>query len=42
MEPFWQRELLEIQDEIARLDRLDPVFQAGIERWWDGNKGKEA
>lgn len=41
MEPFWQRELLEIQDETARLDRLDPVFQAGIERWWE-NKGKEA
>ena len=41
MDPFWQRELLEIQDETARLDRLDPVFQAGIERWWE-NKGKEA
>lgn len=41
MDPFWQRELLEIQDETARLDRLDPVFQAGIERWW-ANKGKEA
>ncbi len=41
MDPFWQRELLEMQDETARLDRLDPVFQAGIERWW-ANKGKEA
>ncbi|MBT8395877.1 MAG: LON peptidase substrate-binding domain-containing protein [Gemmatimonadetes bacterium] len=34
MDPFWQRELLELRDESARLDRLDPVFQAGIERWW--------
>lgn len=41
MDPFWQRELLEIQDETVRLDRLDPVFQAGIERWW-ANKGTEA
>ena len=35
MDPFWQRELLELRDELARLDRLDPVFQAGIERWWE-------
>jgi Lon protease-like protein len=34
MDPFWQRELLELQDEVARLDRLDPIFQAGLERWW--------
>jgi len=34
MDPFWQQELLEMRDEAARLDRLDPVFQAGIERWW--------
>jgi Lon protease-like protein len=41
MEPFWQRELLEMRDEAARLDRLDPVFQAGIERWWE-RRGNEA
>jgi len=35
MDTFWQQELLEMQDEAARLDRLDPVFQAGIERWWE-------
>jgi Lon protease-like protein len=37
MDPFWQQEILELRDEAARLDRLDPVFQAGIERWWDPN-----
>ena len=41
MDPFWQRELLELRDESKRLDRLDPVFQAGIERWWE-HKGNEA
>ena len=41
MDPFWQRELLELRNELARLDRLDPVFQAGIERWWE-KKGSEA
>jgi Lon protease-like protein len=41
MDPFWQRELLEIRNEAERLDRLDPVFQAGIERWWE-HKGNEA
>jgi len=41
MDPFWQTELLELRDECARLDRLDPVFQAGIERWWE-NRGREA
>lgn len=41
MDPFWQRELLELTDELERLDRLDPVFQAGIERWWE-QKGNEA
>jgi Lon protease-like protein len=41
MDPFWQQELLELQDEVARLDRLDPVFQAGIERWWE-HRGNEA
>lgn len=35
MDPFWQQELLELRNEQERLDRLDPVFQAGIERWWD-------
>jgi len=35
MDPFWQQELLELRDEAERLSRLDPVFQAGIERWWD-------
>jgi ATP-dependent Lon protease len=41
MDPFWQRELLELTNELHRLDRLDPVFQAGIERWWE-HKGNEA
>ena len=41
MDPFWQKELLEMRDEASRLDRLDPVFQAGIERWWAGG-GTEA
>lgn len=41
MDPFWQRELLEMKDEASRLDRLDPVFQARIERWWE-QKGNEA
>jgi Lon protease-like protein len=41
MDPFWQRELLELRNESDRLDRLDPVFQAGIERWWE-KKGNEA
>ena len=41
MDPFWQRELLELTDEQERLDRLDPVFQAGIDRWWE-DKGMEA
>jgi Lon protease-like protein len=35
MDTFWQKELLEMRDEAARLDRLDPVFQVGIERWWE-------
>jgi Lon protease-like protein len=35
MDAFWQQELLEMQDEAERLSRLDPVFQAGIERWWE-------
>lgn len=41
MDPFWQQELLVMRDEASRLDRLDPVFQAGIERWWAGG-GTEA
>lgn len=41
MDPFWQRELLESRDEMERLERLDPVFQAGIERWWE-QRGSEA
>jgi Lon protease-like protein len=41
MDPFWQQELLELLDEAERLDRLDPVFQVGIERWWDP-KGNQA
>jgi Lon protease-like protein len=41
MDPFWQHEILEMRNETDRLDRLDPVFQAGIERWWE-NRGKEA
>ncbi len=38
MDPFWQQELLEMREEMARLDRLDPVFQSGIERWWEQRK----
>jgi Lon protease-like protein len=41
MDPFWQQELLELRKEEARLNRLDPIFQAGIERWWT-EKGPEA
>jgi Lon protease-like protein len=41
MDPFWQQEFLELRDEEERLARLDPVFQAGIERWWK-DKGPEA
>jgi Lon protease-like protein len=41
MDPFWQKELLEMRREVERLDRLDPIFQANIERWWE-NKGSEA
>ena len=41
MDPFWQQELLELREEEARLNRLDPIFQAGIERWWT-EKGPEA
>jgi Lon protease-like protein len=41
MDPFWQRELLVMGRELNRLDQLDPIFQAGIERWWE-NKGSEA
>ena len=41
MDPFWQRELLMMRREINRLDQLDPIFQAGIERWWE-NRGIEA
>jgi Lon protease-like protein len=41
MDPFWQQELLEMRNELSRLDRLDPIFQAGIERWW-ADRGTEA
>jgi Lon protease-like protein len=40
MDPFWQQELLELQDEEARLSRLDPVFRAGIDRWLDDWQAK--
>ena len=40
MDAFWQQELLEMRDEGERLSRLDPVFQAGIERWWEGGGSK--
>ncbi len=36
MDAFWQQELLEMRDEGGRLARLDPVFQAGIDRRWEG------
>lgn len=40
MDPFWQQELLELRDETARLERLDPVFRAGFERWRDDWQAK--
>jgi Lon protease-like protein len=41
MDPFWQQELLEMRDEVARLARLDPVFYVGLERGWEEG-GQEA
>jgi len=41
MDPFWQQELLELRSEEERLNRLDPIFQAGIKRWWT-ERGPEA
>ena len=38
MDAFWQQELLELTDELARLDRLDPVFRFGIDKLWEGGK----
>lgn len=38
MDTFWQQELLEMTEETARLDRLDPVFRFGIDRSWEGGK----
>lgn len=35
----WQQSLLELQDEVYRLERLDAVFQAAIERWISGGEG---
>ena len=40
MDPFWQQELLEMRDEAARLDRLDPVFRFGMDQWWENGKGE--
>lgn len=41
MEPFWQQELLEMRDEVARLERLEPIFRVRLERLWEGG-GTEA
>jgi len=41
MDPFWQQELLEMKDEAARLTRLNPIIQAGLERWW-ADRGMDA
>lgn len=38
MDTFWQQELLEMVDEEARLDRLDPVFRYGIDNLWEGGR----
>jgi Lon protease-like protein len=35
----WQQSLLELQDEVYRLERLDAVFQAAVERWISGGEG---
>jgi Lon protease-like protein len=40
MDPFWQQELLELRDEDLRLSRLEPLFRAGIQRWWDDWQAK--
>lgn len=32
IDPEWQQELLELRDEVRRLDRLDAVFQAAIDQ----------
>lgn len=39
MDPKWKQELLEMTDELARLDRLDPIFRLGIDRWGEGAPG---
>jgi len=39
MDAPWKQQLLEMMNEAARLDRLDPVFRLGMTRWWD--KGQE-
>jgi Lon protease-like protein len=35
----WQQSLLELQDEVYRLERLDAVFQAAIDRNIHGEEG---
>jgi Lon protease-like protein len=41
MDAGWKQELLEMRDEVARLDRLDPVLRVGVDRWWEEG-GSEA
>lgn len=41
VDPKWKQELLEITDEAARLDRLDPIFRLGIDRWGEGGPGRD-
>lgn len=35
----WQQSLLELQDEVYRLERLDAVFQAAVDRYTLGEEG---
>lgn len=35
----WQQSLLELQDEVYRLERLDAVFQAAVDRYNLGEEG---
>ena len=40
MDPIWQQEILEMREEEARLDRLDPVFRFGITHGQQGGKAQ--
>lgn len=39
MDHRWQQSLLELQDEVYRLERLDAVFQAALDRHTFGEEG---